>query len=86
MSCEPLCHLKVVVQGTRVFVAVGTGALVAMIALNLRGPWKGWNPPASALALAGGVAVLSPSVVIDTAGGIRLPYSDWLSQARLIIR
>ena len=73
-------------DGTRVFVAVGTGALVAMIALSLRGPWKGWNPPVSALAIAGGVMVLSPSVIIDTAGSIRLPYSDWFSQARVFIR
>ena len=71
-------------DGTRVFVAVGAGALVSMVALAMRGPWKEWEPAESSLAIAGAVMVLTPSVIIDTAGGIRLPYSDWMAQAKAL--
>lgn len=69
-------------DGTRVFVAVGTGALVALVALALRGPLREWSPPETALAIAGAALIFMPSVIVDTAGGIRLPYSDWITQAK----
>jgi hypothetical protein len=70
-------------DGTRVFVAVGTGALVALVALALQGPLREWSPPEAALAVGGAALIFMPSVIIDTAGGIRLPYSDWISQAKV---
>ena len=77
-----LARQRASLDGTRVFVAVGTGALVALVALTLRGPLSEWTPPESALAIAGAALIFMPSVIVDTAGGIRLPYSDWITQAK----
>lgn len=70
-------------DGTRVFAAVGTGALVALVSLALSGPLREWSPPEGALVIGGAALIFMPSVIIDTAGGIRLPYSDWITQAKV---
>lgn len=70
-------------DGTRVFAAVGTGALVALVSLALAGPLREWSPPDGALVIGGAALIFMPSVIVDTAGGIRLPYSDWIAQAKV---
>lgn len=69
-------------DGTRVFVAVGTGALLSLVVHSLRGPLKDWQPSSGFLGGASMVGLLTPSVVLDIGGTLRLPYLDWLEQIR----
>jgi len=67
-------------DGTRVFVAVGTGALATLVVHALRGPLKDWQPSSGVLGGAAMIGLLTPSVVVDVGGTLRLPYLDWLEQ------
>jgi hypothetical protein len=69
-------------DGTRVFVAVGTGALLSLVVHSLRGPLKDWQPTSGVLGGAAMIGLLTPSVIVDTGGTLRLPYLDWLEQLR----
>ena len=61
---------------------VGTGALVSLVVHSLRGPLKDWQPSSGVLGGAAMIGLLTPSVVVDTGGTLRLPYLDWLEQLR----
>lgn len=69
-------------DGTRVFVAVGTGALLSLVVHSLRGPLKDWKPSSGVLGGAAMIGLLLPSVVVDTGATLRLPYLDWIEQLR----
>lgn len=65
-------------DGTRVFVAVGAGALVAFGSHVLR-RLRDVGPVSTGLLGAGFIAlIVFPVVIVDTAGTIRLPYADLL--------
>lgn len=77
----PLVATLVTWDGTRVFVAVGLASLIAALEHSWKMRWSHF--PVSDTLLGGAVLILilSPSVIVDSGGLLRLPYGDLLDLA-----
>lgn len=77
----PIGIQTVTFDGTRDFVIPGLAGTLALFITVWRRNWKGDAPTNI---LVGGlflILVLSPALIIDSAGTVRMPYDDWLREA-----
>jgi len=76
----PIGIVTITIDGTLDFVMPGLAGTAALFIITWRRNWKGSVPSNLLVCAMFLLPILSPALIIDSMGTIRMAYDDWLTE------